>query len=56
VRSHSAIVVDDCSTDGTRDLLAAAGELGFIAAAAAAQQGKGAALRRGFEAVTGDLV
>ena len=51
------IVVDDCSTDGTRPLLQ---ELqrrhGFTLLLQDRNQGKGAALRRGFERVTGDLV
>jgi glycosyltransferase involved in cell wall biosynthesis len=51
------IVVDDCSTDGTRDLLTALQrELGFTLLLQERNQGKGAALRRGFAAVTGDLV
>ncbi|MGE3401865.1 MAG: glycosyltransferase family 2 protein [Vicinamibacterales bacterium] len=51
------IVVDDCSTDGTRDKLAALQqELGFTLLLQSKNQGKGAALRRGFAAVTGDLV
>jgi glycosyltransferase involved in cell wall biosynthesis len=51
------IVVDDCSTDGTRDRLA---ELqrqhGFTLLLQEHNQGKGAALRRGFAAVSGDIV
>ena len=51
------IVVDDCSTDGTRDILARLQpELGFTLLLQARNMGKGAALRRGFEAVQGDLV
>jgi len=51
------VVVDDCSTDGTRDLLAKLqGELGFVLLLQQRNQGKGAALRRGFEVVTGNLV
>jgi glycosyltransferase involved in cell wall biosynthesis len=51
------VVVDDCSTDGTRDVLAALqAELGFELLLQARNMGKGAALRRGFEAVRGDLV
>ena len=51
------IVVDDCSTDGTRDLLARLQtELGFTLLLQPRNRGKGAALRRGFEVVTGDLV
>ena len=51
------IVVDDGSTDGTRDVLARLQrELGFTLLLQARNRGKGAALRAGFEAVTGDLV
>ena len=51
------IVVDDCSTDRTREILARLQpELGFTLLLQPRNQGKGAALRRGFEAVQGDLV
>jgi len=51
------IVVDDGSTDGTRDLLQTLQrERGFRLVLQPKNQGKGAALRRGFEDVTGDLV
>ncbi len=51
------IVVDDASTDGTRDLLVHLQEqLGFTLLLQPRNRGKGAALRRGFEAVSGDLV
>jgi glycosyltransferase involved in cell wall biosynthesis len=51
------IVVDDCSTDGTREMLAALQrELGFTLVLQPQNAGKGAALRRGFEEVRGDLV
>jgi glycosyltransferase involved in cell wall biosynthesis len=51
------IVVDDASTDGTRDVLERLRqELGFTLLLQPQNQGKGAALRRGFEAVQGDLV
>jgi len=51
------IVVDDCSTDGTSEILAALQrELGFTLIRQPVNQGKGAALRRGFAAVTGDLL
>jgi glycosyltransferase involved in cell wall biosynthesis len=51
------IVVDDCSTDGTSDMLVELQrELGFMLLRQPRNQGKGAALRRGFTAVTGDLV
>jgi glycosyltransferase involved in cell wall biosynthesis len=51
------IVVDDCSTDGTRDILSALqAKLGFRLVLQERNQGKGSALRRGFREVTGDLV
>jgi glycosyltransferase involved in cell wall biosynthesis len=51
------IVVDDCSTDGTSAMLdALQSELNFKLLRQPVNQGKGAALRRGFAAVTGDLV
>ena len=51
------IVVDDCSTDGTREILARLQpELGFTLLLQPRNMGKGGALRRGFEAVRGDLV
>ena len=51
------IVVDDRSADGTIDILERLQrELGFTLLRQPANAGKGAALRRGFAAVTGDLV
>jgi glycosyltransferase involved in cell wall biosynthesis len=51
------IVVDDCSTDGTIQILERLqAELGFTLLRQPANAGKGSALRRGFAAVTGDLV
>ena len=51
------IVVDDCSTDGTRaHLQEMQREYGFALLLQERNQGKGAALRRGFAAVTGNMV
>jgi len=51
------IVVDDCSTDGTRAMLEdLQRRLGFRLCLQERNQGKGAALRRGFAEVAGDVV
>ena len=51
------IVVDDCSTDGTRDILSGLQrELGFTLLLQPENRGKGAALRTGFGSVRGDVV
>src|SRR4051812_47196501 len=48
------IVVDDCSTDGTSEILdRLQRDLGFVLLKQPKNGGKGAALRRGFAAVTG---
>jgi glycosyltransferase involved in cell wall biosynthesis len=51
------IVVDDCSTDGTRDTLQRLQpQCGFRLILQERNRGKGAALRRGFGGVTGEIV
>ena len=53
------VVVDDCSSDGTREKLTELGSSGafqFELAAHDVNQGKGAALRTGFSKVSGDIV
>jgi glycosyltransferase involved in cell wall biosynthesis len=51
------IIVDDGSNDGTRDILSRlAEELKFTLVFQPKNSGKGAALRRGFQEVSGDLV
>jgi glycosyltransferase involved in cell wall biosynthesis len=57
VAEKEIIIVDDCSTDGTRDILRA--EIEPLVARIiyhGTNQGKGAALRTGFAAATGDVV
>jgi len=57
VPEKEIIIVDDCSRDGTRDLLRT--EIAPLVDQViyhANNQGKGAALRTGFAAVTGDVV
>src|SRR5438093_2450938 len=51
------IVVDDCSSDGTRDVLRSlAPRLDLAVQFHDVNRGKGAALRTGFAAATGDVV
>lgn len=52
------VLIDDCSTDGTRDILRdmKACNSGWKIMFHDVNQGKGAALRTGFKAATGDIV
>jgi glycosyltransferase involved in cell wall biosynthesis len=50
------IVVDDCSKDGTRDILRSLTDKNIRVFFQDVNQGKGAALRRGFQEATGDVV
>src|SRR5205814_1260243 len=50
------IVVDDCSTDGTREVLGSLAAPGLVVLGHSVNRGKGAALRTGFAAATGDIV
>jgi glycosyltransferase involved in cell wall biosynthesis len=50
------IIVDDCSTDGTRDILPQLEGDGVQVVYQPRNQGKGAALRAGFRHATGDVV
>src|SRR5476649_2360885 len=57
VASKEIIIVDDCSRDGTRDLLRTQiAPLVDKIIYHEVNQGKGAALRTGFAAATGDVV
>jgi len=50
------IVVDDCSTDGTREMLAGLDSPDLVRLFHEVNKGKGAALRTGFAAATGDVL
>ena len=50
------VVVDDCSSDGTRDILAMEEDSVTRVIYHAENSGKGAAVRTGFAAATGDLI
>ena len=54
--TKEVIVVDDCSTDGTRDYLRGLQADGVNCLFHEHNQGKGAALRTGFAHATGDIV
>jgi glycosyltransferase involved in cell wall biosynthesis len=50
------ILVDDCSTDGTRDILREQELKGHVVLYQEVNQGKGAALRAGFAKATGNVI
>ena len=50
------IVIDDASTDGSREWLSQVSSDGVTVLLHSKNQGKGAALRTGFEKVSGDIV
>lgn len=50
------IIVDDCSTDGTRDVLASFNASPYRVFYQERNSGKGAALRRGFAQASGDFI
>ena len=50
------ILVDDCSTDGTHEILKELEQEGHKVIYQAVNQGKGAALRTGFQHATGDVI
>jgi glycosyltransferase involved in cell wall biosynthesis len=50
------VIVDDCSSDGTRDILAMEEDSGTRVMLHPENRGKGAAVRTGFAAATGDLI
>lgn len=57
VEQIEVIIVDDCSTDGTREILESKGaELAERVIFHPVNRGKGAALRSGFAEATGDVV
>lgn len=50
------VIVDDCSTDGTRDILKTLTGAQYKVLYQEKNQGKGAAIRRGFAEATGDFL
>ncbi len=53
---HEIILIDDCSKDGTRELLPTLADENTVIVYHEKNQGKGAALRTGFAKATGDVI
>jgi glycosyltransferase involved in cell wall biosynthesis len=56
IKERELVIVDDCSNDGTRDLLGKLGKKGRKFLFHDKNKGKGAALQTGFKNCTGDIV
>lgn len=55
IKSKQIIVIDDCSTDGTREYLDSLEDKSIIVVFTEKNQGKGAAISKGFELATGEI-
>lgn len=56
IKEREIVIIDDCSTDGTRDILAAIKDKNVKIFYHEKNAGKGAALQTGFRQATGDVV
>jgi glycosyltransferase involved in cell wall biosynthesis len=54
--THEMVIIDDCSKDGTREVLASLKSPDIKVVYHEKNQGKGAALRTGFKSATGDIM
>ena len=55
IKSKQIIIIDDCSTDGTREYLKSLEDKSIIVIFTEKNQGKGAAISKGFELATGEI-
>ena len=55
IKSKQIIIIDDCSTDGTREYLESLEDKSIIVIFTEKNQGKGAAISKGFELATGEI-